>query len=113
MYGRTPMCSVFALLLLAGPLWADLNNGFDTEYAYAVRNPDNGGQVRAWQQADGTEVCDLLDDETDWQTFTFASRANDDARLFLAKAVGGPSTASTSRGVAPTATCFDDSTIRH
>jgi hypothetical protein len=85
---RTRMCwAAAALLLLAAPVWAVLNNGFETDYVWAARDPGQGADIRVFNKADGAQIGGdwLLES---WDTLTFSGTGTSDARLFVAKPSG-------------------------
>ena len=86
-------CAVIASVavwigLSATPVLGIPNNGFETDYVYVCRDPLQGGQLRMYNEADGTRIGDLLPDGTNWESLTFAGTGSDDARLFVARNTG-------------------------
>ncbi|UCD28412.1 MAG: hypothetical protein JSV03_15215, partial [Planctomycetota bacterium] len=66
-----------------------LNNGFETDWVYAVRTYWDGregaGALRAFDENTGRQMRELQPPGANWTTLTFAGRSNDDARLFVAR----------------------------
>ncbi len=79
---------VLAIGLIAAifqPAWAALNNGFETDYIYALRET---GNVLTYKESDGTGGATVIPSGSGWQSLTFAGKGNNDARLFVAKSTG-------------------------
>ena len=71
----------------AGPAWGVINNGFDTDSVYSVRDPNSGfGTLDKWTETGAWQQEILPDgDNSRWQTLTFSGSGTNDARLFVAK----------------------------
>jgi len=87
---RSEVVWVLAGVLLAAsvePALGFLNNGFDTDYVYALRET---GNLRAWNETTGVAVTpDLIATSSPiWESLTFAGVGGNDARLFIARGTG-------------------------
>jgi hypothetical protein len=69
-----------AALPAARPVWAVVNNGFETDYVYVI---PGDGSVQVAAESDGSSVGTLLGPEM-WETLTFSGMGTNDARLFVA-----------------------------
>ncbi|MHC4445934.1 MAG: hypothetical protein ACYTA5_25340, partial [Planctomycetota bacterium] len=85
----TFLAAVSWLWLFCAPLWGALNNGFETDWIYAVRTSWDGregaGGLRAFDEHTGRQMKELQPSGANWNTLTFAGRSNDAARLFVAR----------------------------
>ncbi len=82
---------VMAIGLIAAmfqPAWAALNNGFETDYIYTLREVAGGGYLGVFNESNGANVSTLLPNGSNWESLTFAGKTNNDARLFVAKSTG-------------------------
>jgi len=74
------------LVLFAADLaWGVLNNGFHTEYVYAVRDDEHFGTLDMWGEDGNGYYGQLQGNSTNWKSLTFSGTGDNDARLFVAK----------------------------
>ncbi|HPD28991.1 MAG TPA: PEP-CTERM sorting domain-containing protein [Phycisphaerae bacterium] len=85
----TVVVALGVITSLAPNVWGYLNNGFETDYVYVLRDTGQGGQTRMYRESDGANMGNLLPDGSNWTTLTFAGSGTNDARLFVAKMTGG------------------------
>jgi len=69
----------------AGPAWGLINNGFNTDYVYAVRDDDHFGTLDIWGEDGAGWYGQLQGNWSNWKSLTFSGTGSNDARLFVAK----------------------------
>jgi hypothetical protein len=81
-------CLLVLSAMYARPARAVLNNNFETDYVYALRQPAQGGYLEVYDEYHDFALVtgDLLGaTEHGWYHHTFSGTGNNDARLFLVK----------------------------